>query len=89
MSEEILEKLCDKIVDVIHDSFPSKNFLVKISQAKNGTVYLIVRKKHGRFICDGKKEFEKKKKLVLFLLYLIFIVKTINSCQIIILLILS
>ena len=79
MSEEILEKLCDKIVDAIHESFPSRSFFVKISQAKNGNVYLIVKKKRGRFIGDGKKEFEKKY-LILFLLYLISIVKITKNC---------
>ena len=53
MSEEILEKLCDKIVDVIHESYLSRNFFVKVSQAKNGNVYLIVRKKRGRLVGDG------------------------------------
>ena len=60
MSEEILEKLCDIIVDVIHESYPSRIFLVKVSQAKNGNIYLIVRKKRGRFVGDEIEEFQER-----------------------------
>ena len=60
MSEQVLEQLYDEIVDVIHESFSSKRFFVKILQAKNGNVYLIVRKKRGRFVGEEKRDFQKK-----------------------------
>ena len=58
MSEEILENLCNKIVDVIRETDPILNFFVKASQAKNGKIYLIVRKKRDRFVGDGLAEYK-------------------------------
>ena len=83
MSEQISEKLCDKIVHVIQESFPPKNFFVKISLAKNGNVYLFVRKKRGWFVGEGKEEFQKIC-MILFVLYLISIVKRTKIYPIII-----
>ena len=60
MSEEISENLCDKIVDVIHELYPLRNFFVNVPQAKNGNIYLIVRKKRERFVGDGIDEFQEK-----------------------------
>lgn len=44
-AESVLKHLCDKVVDVIHETFTTKYYIVGISQAKNGNIYLIVRKK--------------------------------------------
>ena len=60
MSEQVLEQLCDEIVDIIHDTFSLKHFFVKILQDKNGNVYLIVRKERGRFVGEEKRDFQKK-----------------------------
>ena len=51
--QNILDQLCDKIVDGIGGTFTKKYYLVKISQSKEGHVYLVVRKKRGRLF--GKK----------------------------------
>ena len=45
MENTVLEKLCNKIVDVINQTFTKKYYFVKISQSKKGHIYLIVRKK--------------------------------------------
>ena len=46
--DRVLESLCKKIHDSVHDIFTRKYYLVRISQSKNGQIYLIVRKKTGR-----------------------------------------
>ena len=46
--QNILDQLCDKIVDAIGETFTKKYYLVKIFQSKKGHVYLVVRKKRGR-----------------------------------------
>ena len=46
--QQILEQLCNKIVDVINEMFTKKYYFVKISQSKKEHVYLVVRKKRGR-----------------------------------------
>ena len=50
----VLEKLCNKIVDVINETFTKKYYFVEISQSKKGHIYLIVRKKRGRLISEKK-----------------------------------
>ena len=45
--QNILEQLCDKIVDFMGETFTKKYYLVKISQSKKGHVYFVVRKKEG------------------------------------------
>ena len=52
--ESVLENLCDKIVDVIHETFTKKYYTIRFSQAKNGNIYLIVRKKRGRLLGEEK-----------------------------------
>ena len=42
-----LENLCEKIVDVIQETFTKKYYFIKISQSKNGHIYLIVTKKEA------------------------------------------
>ena len=41
----MLEKLCNKTVDVINETLTKKYHFVKISQSKKGHIYLIVKKK--------------------------------------------
>ena len=45
MENTVLEKLCNKKVDVINEKFTRKYYFVKISLSKKGHIYLIVRKK--------------------------------------------
>ena len=45
MENNALEKMFNKIVDLIYETFIRKYYFVKISQSKKGHVYLIVRKK--------------------------------------------
>ena len=52
--ESVLEDLCDKIVDVIHENFTKKYYTIRISQAKNDNIYLIIRKKRGRLLSEEK-----------------------------------
>ena len=51
----MLEKLYNKIVDVVYETLTRKYYIVKISQSKKGHIYLLVRKKRGRLIGDEKK----------------------------------
>ena len=43
--QDILEKHCNSIVDVVHKTFIKKYYFVKISQSKLGHIFLIVCKK--------------------------------------------
>ena len=43
--QDIFEKLCNKIVDVVHETFIRKYYFVKILQSKFGHILLIVRQK--------------------------------------------
>ena len=52
--------MCNKIVDVIYETFTRKYYFVKISQSKKGHVYLIVRKKRGRLLGEEKNALHKK-----------------------------
>ena len=45
MENTVLEKLCNKKVDVINEKFTRKYYFVKISLSKKGHIYQIVRKK--------------------------------------------
>ena len=45
--QDILEKLCNKIVDVVHETFIRKYYFVKISQSKLGHIFLVILKKRG------------------------------------------
>lgn len=60
VENETLEKLCNKIVDVVYETFTRKYYFVKNSQSKRGHIYLIVRKKTGRTIGEEKTSFIKK-----------------------------
>ena len=52
--EFVLEKMCENLVDVIHEMFTRKYYVVKISQSKKGHIYLIVRKKRDWFLYEQK-----------------------------------
>lgn len=54
MEQDILENLCNKIVDVVHKTFIKKYYFVKISQSKLGHIFLIIHKKRGRLIDEEK-----------------------------------
>ena len=54
MSKRESDKIVDKIVDVIHENFTKKYYTIRISQAKNDNIYLIIRKKRGRLLSEEK-----------------------------------
>ena len=56
--ESVLEKTCENIVDVIHETFMRKYYLVRISQSKREHIYLIVRKKEISCCMRKKKIFD-------------------------------
>ena len=58
--EDILEKLCNKIVVVLHKTFIRKYNFVKISQSKLGHIFLIVYKKRVRLIGEEKDALHQK-----------------------------
>ena len=58
--QDILEKLCDRIVEAVHETFIRKNYFVKISQSKLGHIFLIVRKKRGRLLGVEKDALPQK-----------------------------
>ena len=55
-----LEKLCDPFVYFSLETFPRKNYQMRISQSKRGNVYIIVRKKTGRLLSVEKERFLRK-----------------------------
>ena len=60
MENKMLEKLYNKIVDVVYETLTRKYYIVKISQSKKGHIYLLVRKKRGKLIGDEKNPLHKK-----------------------------
>ena len=60
MENSVLEKLCNRKVDVIYETFTKQYYLVKLSQSKKGHIYLIVRKKRGRLLGEEKIALHKK-----------------------------
>ena len=58
--ESVLAKMCGNIVDVIHETFTRKYYLVRISQSKRGQIYLIVRKKRDGLLHEEKEELHRK-----------------------------
>lgn len=55
MENEILENLCNKIVDIAHETFTKKIYFVKILQSKKCRIYLTIRKKRERDLLGMKK----------------------------------
>ena len=60
MENNALEKMYNKMADVIYKTFTRKYYFVKISQSKKGHVYLIVKKKRGGLLAEEKKAIHKK-----------------------------
>ena len=60
MEQDILEKLCIKIVDVVHETLIRKYYFVKILQSKLDHIFLIVCKKRGRLISEEKDALHRK-----------------------------
>ena len=59
MENSALEKMCNKIIDVIYKTFTRKYYFVKISQSKMGHEYLIVKKKRGGLLVEEKYALHK------------------------------
>ena len=60
MESIALEKLCNKIIDVIYETFTRKYYFIKMSQSKKQKkvhIYLIVRKKRGRKASSSQEYF--------------------------------
>ena len=60
MENNALDKMYNKIVIVIYETFTRKYYFLKISQSKKGHAYLIVRKKRGRLLGEEKNVLHKK-----------------------------
>ena len=58
--QDILEKLCDRIVEAVYEKFIKKFYFVKISQLKLGHIFMIVRKKRGRLLGVEKDALHRK-----------------------------
>ena len=52
--------MCNKIVDVIYETFTHKYYFIKIFHLKKVHVYLFVRKKRQRLLGEEKNAFHKK-----------------------------
>ena len=79
--ESVLEDVCDRIVDVIYETFTKKYYSIRISQAKNGNIFLIVRKKRRRLIDDEKTCLRKKIKEIISFVYGWFCNKSEYLCD--------
>ena len=60
MENNVLERLCHKIVDVIHETFTRRYYFIKILRSKKGHTYLIIKKKRGKLIGEEKQALHKK-----------------------------
>ena len=60
MENNALEKMYNKIVVVIYETFTRKYYFLKTSQSKKEHAYLIVRKKRGRLLGEEKNALHKK-----------------------------
>ena len=60
MENNALEKLSNKIVDVIYKTFTKKYYLVKISQSRKGHIYLMAREKRERLLGEQKNALHRK-----------------------------
>ena len=54
MENKTLENLCNKIVDVVHETFTRKFYFVKISQSKKSYISYCQKKKRETY-WGGKK----------------------------------
>ena len=46
----VLDKLCEKLIEVIQETFTKKYYVVRISQSKRGDIYLIIEKKRQALV---------------------------------------
>ena len=59
--KSVLEKIWENIVvDIIHEIFSQKYYIVRISQSKREHIYLIIRKKKRTAIVQGKRSTPQK-----------------------------
>ena len=58
--KSVFEKIWKNIVDVIHEIFTRKYYIVRISQSKRGHIYLIIRKKKSTAIVRVKRSTPQK-----------------------------
>ena len=77
--ELVLEKMCENLVDVIHETFTRKYYIVKISQSEKDHTYLIVRKKRSRLLYEKQDALHAKIFLTLSPAYLRGTVKDTNN----------
>ena len=52
---QLLDDLCEKFIDSMSEKYSKKVDYMRITQSKNGRIYLIIRKKRGRLIHQNKK----------------------------------
>lgn len=52
---QLLDDLCEKFIDSMSKKYSKKVDYMRITQSKNGRIYLIIRKKRGRLIHQDKK----------------------------------
>ena len=80
--QDILEKLCDRIVEAVYEKFIKKFYFVKISQLKLGHIFMIVRKKRGRLLGVKKKMLYIEKHVKLLVVFLSGANKNTHFCLI-------
>ena len=51
----VLDKRYENLVDVIHETFTKKYYIVRIPQSKRGQIYLIVRKNKGKVVVRAER----------------------------------
>ena len=79
--QDILEKLCDRTVEAVHEKFIRKFYFVKISHLKLGHIFLIVRKK-GEDCLVWKKMLYIEKHVKLLVVFLSGASKNTHFCLI-------
>lgn len=47
---QLLDDLCEKFIDSMSEKYSKKVDYMRITQSKNGHIYLIIQKKRGRLI---------------------------------------
>ena len=52
---QLLDDLCEKFIDFMSKKYSKKVDYMRITQSKNGRIYLIIRKKRGRLIHQDNK----------------------------------
>ena len=52
---QLLDDLCEKFIDFMSKKYSKKVDYMRITQSKNGRIYLIIGKKRGRLIHQDNK----------------------------------